>query len=46
MRPSAPSAWLTLSTAPKAWPSGMIMRKRNRMNDTSEAIVMVPLATR
>ena len=46
MRPSAPSAALTEVTAPNAVPSGMIIMNRNRMNATSEAIVMAPLATR
>ena len=30
----------------EAWPSGMIIMKRKRMNDTSWAIVMAPVATR
>ena len=46
MRPSAPSAWLTELIAPKAWPSGMIIMNRKRMNDTRLATVIAPLATR
>ena len=46
MRPSAPSAWFTELIAPNAWPSGMIIMNRNRMNATRFAIVIAPLATR
>ena len=45
MRPRAPSAWLTELMAPNAVVSGMIIMKRNRMNDTRFAMVMAPLAT-
>ncbi len=46
MRPSAPSAWFTELMAPNAWPSGMIIMNRNRMNDTRLATVIAPDATR
>ena len=46
IRPSAPSAELTEVIAPKAWPSGTIIRNRKRMNAIRFATVMVPLATR
>ena len=46
MRPSAPSAWLTEVIAPNAWPSGMIIMNRNRMNATRSATVIAPMATR
>jgi hypothetical protein len=46
IRPSAPSACPTLERAPKADPSGMIMRKRNIAKVTSEATETAPVATR